>query len=101
MCGTNIMNMIRSVRQQLKDLGFRPHMSKEIESLGVHLTICQLIVVLLSIVSVVFLFVPLFYLQSILFMSLFFGLSVIFLFFGIWFWLNKVDICEKPEDILD
>lgn len=93
--------MIRNIRHQLKELGFRPHMKSEIESLGIHLTICQLVVVLLSLFSVVFLFVPFFYLQSVTFMLVFFGISLVTLFIGIWFWLHKVDICENPEDYAD
>lgn len=93
------MSLVVKVRQQLKDLGFRPHLREEIAALGVQLTICQLIVVILSISSVVFLFVPLFYLQDIRYMLLFFSVSILSLFGGMWFWIKRAEICEHPEDV--
>lgn len=93
------MSMILKIRHQLKELGFRPHMRDEIEALGVQLTVCQLIVVVLSIISVVFLFVPLFYLQDVKFMLVFFSLSLICLGCGIWFWVHRAEICEHPEEV--
>ena len=95
------MSMITKVRQQLKEIGFRPHIREEIEALGVQLTVCQLVVVVLSIISVVFLFVPLFYLQDQRFMLVFFALSLLCLGSGVWFWVNRAEICEHPEDIQD
>lgn len=95
------MSMIRKIRRQLKDMGFRSHMREEIDSLGVHLTVCQFIVVLLSIVSVVFLFVPFFYLQNVKFMIAFFAISLVSLTIGIWFWIHQAEICEHPEDYQD
>lgn len=92
------MNFIREVRRQLKELGFRPHLKDEIQSLGIELTVCQVIVVVLSIASIVFLFVPVFYLQDVRFMVLFFGLSMALLVLGIWFWVHQEEICEHPED---
>lgn len=95
------MNTASKIRQQLKELGFRPHLSQDIESLGVKLTICQIIVVILSMISVVFMFVPLFYLQNIKFMLSFFGISFVCLILGIWFWVHEADICEHPEEFED
>lgn len=93
--------MVVKIRQQLKELGFRPHLREEIEALGVQLTVCQMIVVILSIISVVFLFVPFFYLQDLRFMAVFFSLSLVCLGAGIWFWVHRAEICEHPEDILE
>lgn len=95
------MSLIIKVRQQLKELGFRPHMREEIETLGVQLTVCQLVVVMLSLTSVVFLFVPFFFLQNAMFMVIFFGLSLIAILLGMWFWVNRAEICEHPEDIVE
>ncbi len=95
------MSLVIKVRHQLKELGFRPNLQEEIETLGVQLTVCQVVVVVLSLVSVVFLFVPFFYLQNITFMIIFFALSLVSLIFGIWFWVNRADICEHPEDIVE
>lgn len=92
------MSIIKQVRHQLKELGFRPHLKDEIQALGIELTICQIIVVVLSIVSIVFLFVPFFYLQDVRFMIVFFGVSMVFLILGIWFWVHQEEICEHPED---
>ncbi len=92
------MTMIGKVRRELKELGFRPHLGQEIQSLGVELTVCQLIVVLLSIISIVFLFVPMFYLQDTRFLLLFFSLSLLCIGTGVWFWMHQEDICEHPED---
>lgn len=93
------MSMIVKIRHQLREIGFRSHMGDEIEKLGAQLTVCQIIIVILSIISVVFLFVPLFYLQNVRFMLLFFSLSIISIGLGIWFWIHKAEICEHPEDI--
>lgn len=95
------MSLVVKVRQQMKELGFRPHMRDEIARLGVQLTICQLIVVILSISSVAFLFAPLFYLQDLRFMVVFFSVSILSLLGGMWFWVNRAEICEHPEDIED
>lgn len=95
------MSMIRKIRHQLKELGFRQNLGQEIESLGIELTVCQFIVVILSVFSVVFLFVPLFYLQDIRFMLVFFSLSFICIIAGIWFWVHRAEICEHPEDYQD
>jgi len=47
---------------------------------------------------VVFLFVPLLYLQSVKFMIAFFAVSLVSLTTGIWFWVHQAEICEHPED---
>jgi len=85
------------IRNRLRELGLKPTSSEEIETLGLELTLCQFIVVVLSLISVIFLFVPLFFLRNTQFMIIFFTASVIFLAFGIWFWTNKAEICEHPE----
>lgn len=92
------MSIERNVRQQLQDLGLSKGMKDDIEALGIELTICQFIVVVLSIMSVVFLFAPLFFLRDIRFMVVFFGISSICLFVGVWFWVKKSEICEHPEE---
>ena len=92
------MTAIRHIKHKLHELGFRRDLKDEIEDMGIELTICQLIVVVLSLISVVFLFVPLFYLQDTWFMVTFFGASFLFLIFGVWFWVHKAEICEHPED---
>lgn len=95
------MSLVIKVRHQLRDLGFRPNLREEIETLGVQLTVCQFVVVVISLLSVVFLFVPFFYLQNITFMMIFFALSLICLMLGIWFWINRAEICEHPEDVVE
>ncbi len=92
------MTMIQKIRHQLKELGFQRDLKQEVESLGVQLTVCQMIVVFLSICSIVFMFVPLFYLQDLRFMALFLGLSFVCMIAGIWFWVKQAEICEHPED---
>lgn len=84
------------IRRRLHELGLSP--KNDIEMLGIELTVCQFIVVLLSLLSVVFLFIPLFFLSNIGFMVGFFVLSILCLVLGVWFWLKKVEICEHPED---
>ena len=93
------MSMIFKIKRQLKEFGFRPEIGKEIENLGVELTVCQLIVVVLSISSIVFLFMPMFYLKNLTFVAVFLGLSLVSLLAGIWFWLHKAEICEHPEEV--
>lgn len=93
------MSLIIKVRQQLKELGFRPHMREEIEALGVQLTVCQLVVIVLSLVSIVFLLAPILYLRDPIFMVVFFALSLLSLSIGLWFWVHQAEICEHPEDI--
>lgn len=93
------MSITQKIRHELKELGFRDNLQKEVETLGVQLTICQLIVVFLSIGSVVFLFVPFLFLQDIKFMLIFMGISLVCLGLGIWFWVKRADICENPEEI--
>lgn len=95
------MSMIHDIRKQLKDLGFRPNMKREIESLGIEVTVCQFIVVVLSIISIVFLLVPFVYLKDIRFMVLFVALSILCIWLGIWFWIKRAEICEHPEDYTD
>lgn len=95
------MSLVIKVRHQLRDLGFRPNLREEIETLGVQLTACQFVVVVISLISVVFLFVPFFYLQNIAFMMIFFALSLVCLILGIWFWINRAEICEHPEDVVE
>ncbi len=93
------MSMILKIKRQLDALGFRRGISKEVEKMGAELTICQMIVVVLSISSVVFLFLPIFYLQSPTFIAVFLGLSLLSLFGGVWFWIHKAEICEHPEEV--
>jgi uncharacterized membrane protein len=95
------MSMQQQVREQLKELGMTNHIKQDVSSLGLELTVCQMIVVLLSIGSVVFLFVPLFYLQNPKFMVLFFGLSFLCMVLGVWFWIKKAEYCEHPEDWIE
>ena len=92
------MSMVEKVTEQLKQLGIKPQKNPQKEILGFKLTVCQLVVVVLSMISVTFLFVPLFYLQDIKFMVVFFILSLLFLILGIWFWLHQSEICENPEE---
>ncbi len=92
------MSIELEVRNQLKALGMTSNLSNDIQSLGLEVTICQFIVVVLSIVSIVFLFTPLFFLKDLRFILFFFGISIASLLFGIWFWIKKADICEHPEE---
>jgi hypothetical protein len=92
------MKFAYKIRQELIKFGFRSNMGSEIQALEAQFTVCQLIVVVLSIISVVFLFIPFFYLQDIRFVIGFFGLSILFLIFGTWFWLKRYEICEHPEE---
>lgn len=91
--------MIFKIKHQLQEFGFRPGISKEVEKMGAELTVCQMIVVILSISSIVFLFMPIFYLQNVIFIAVFLGLSLVSLLAGIWFWLHKAEICEHPEEV--
>ena len=95
------MNINSQIRKRLKELGLRPNMKSEIESLGVEVTVCQLIVVVLSIASVVFLLVPFLYLRDLKFIFLFWGISIVCIWIGIWFWVKRADICEHPEEYTD
>ena len=93
------MSFVRKIRHELNDLGFRDNLQNEIETLGVQLTICQLIVVVLSIISVVFLFVPFLFLTDVKFMLIFMSVSLVSLGLGVWFWVKRAQICENPEEI--
>lgn len=84
------------IRKRLHELGFSK--KNDIEMLGIELTVCQFIVVVLSLISVIFLFVPIFFLNDIKFMVGFFLVSLICLIVGVWFWLKKAEICENPEE---
>ena len=95
------MSWVRIVRKKLKDFGFRSDLSHEVEKLGLQLTACQMIVVVLSMVSVVFMFAPLLFIQDVRFMAIFLGLSLLFLMIGVWFWVKRHEICEHPEEIQD
>lgn len=95
------MSIDSNVRQKLKDFGFRPNIGHEIDKMGAQLTICQLIVVVLSVSSIVFLFIPFFYIQNLLFVISFLVLSMVCILFGVWFWLHRSEICEHPEDFQD
>ena len=86
------------IRYKLKTSGFKSDLGPDIRDLGIELTICQLLVVILSLVSVVFLFVPLLYLRSPIFLAGFIGVSFVCLGISIWFWINKAKICEHPEE---
>lgn len=92
------MNIQKKVREQLKAMGIHPEKKDEMESMGLEISVCQFIVVILSIISIVFLFAPLFFLKDIRFMLVFFGISLLCLLVGLWFWLNKAEICEHPEE---
>jgi uncharacterized membrane protein len=86
---------------KLRDFGFRPGLTEEVKQIESKLTFCQMVVVLMSIISVVFLFVPLFYLQEIWFVAIFFAASFISLTIGITFWVKQSEICEQPHEVQD
>lgn len=88
---------VKKIREQLEAWGFKPDDREEFEALGIELTICQMIVIGTSFLSVVFLFTPLFYLQDIWFMVVFYALSLLVIIGGVWFWVNRADICENPQ----
>lgn len=88
----------QQIRMKLKDLGWA---SSDTGKDGDALTVCQFIVVGLSLLSVVFLLAPLFYVQQIWFMIIFFSFSTVSLFAGIWFWMRQAEICEHPDLYLD
>ncbi len=92
------MTWVHKVREQMRGLGIEPTLNDQIDELGIGLTVCQLIVIGISILSVVFLFTPLLYLQELIFLVLFYSLSLGLIILGVWFWINRADICEKPED---
>lgn len=92
------MSIEREVRDQLENLGIETDKKNQIQTLGLELTVCQFIVVVMSFFSLAFLFVPLFFLRNLFFMFGFFTVSLACMGFGIWFWLNKADICEHPEE---
>lgn len=93
------MSIARQIRGKLRELGFRPGMTQELKDMQTHLTFCQMVVVVMSIISVVFLFVPLFYLQEIWFVAIFFAASFLSLSVGVWFWVKRGDICEEPQEV--
>jgi hypothetical protein len=95
------MNVTYQIRKKLREFGFRSNLDQEIQTMGIQLTICQFIVVVLSIMSVVFLFLPIFKMQDMTFMLLLFGLSMLCLILGIWFWVKRGEICEHPEEVED
>lgn len=95
------MSMATKVREQLENLGIKTPRSEEEEKKAAKLTVCQIVVVVLSLLSVIFLFAPLFYLRDLRFMVAFFFLSFICLVGGIWIWVKQADICENPEEIQD
>ncbi len=92
------MNLSYKIRQKFTEFGFRPKMNEEVQALEAQFTICQLIVVVLSIMSVAFLFIPLMFLQDVRFVIAFFGVSFILLTVGMWFWFKRHEICEHPEE---
>lgn len=87
------MSTMGEIHEKLGEMGIKPK-----DSLGIELTVCQFIVVVLSIISIVFLFVPIFFLQDVRFLLLFFSISLLCLGVGVWFWIKKADICEHPEE---
>ena len=91
------MNIEEQIRTKLQSLKVTAKKSNDVRDVGVELTVCQLIVVLISFVSIAFLFVPLLFLKNPIFMVLLFIGDVLLLLSGIWFWLHKADICENPE----
>lgn len=93
------MNLTHKIRKKLLELGFRSNINEEIQTMGIQLTICQLIVVVLSLISVVFLFLPIFKIQDPVFMMVLFGISMLCLILGIWFWVKRAEICEHPEEV--
>jgi hypothetical protein len=92
------MSIEKEVKDQLANLGIKTSDKNQIESLGLELTVCQFIVVVLSIFAIVFLFAPLLFLKDITFMLVFFALSLLSLSFGVWFWVKKAEVCEHPEN---
>lgn len=95
------MTMIRQIKRQLEDLGLRATGRENLRALGIELTVCQLIVVILSIGAIAFLFIPLLNLQNFQIVLIFCLLSLSVLSLGVWFWTKKAEICENPEDYQD
>ena len=87
-------DLTHDIRLKLRDLGW---MSTEPIPESDALTVCQFVVVGLSLLSVIFLLAPLFYVQHVWFMVIFFSFSLGSLFGGIWFWVKQGEICEHPE----
>lgn len=92
------MSLVYQVKQQLDDLGIRRDIKDDVADLGVELTVCQIVVVVLSMASVVFMFVPLLISQDLTFVLIFFGISSLILVAGMWFWVKRAEICEAPHE---
>lgn len=90
------MSIERTIREKIKSLDI--DMPKKADATGVELSVCQFIVVILSIVSVIFLFLPILFLNNLLLLVLFFSISLLAMGVGVWFWVKKRVICESPEE---
>lgn len=88
-----------SMKRQLQELGLTPIKPKDARTLGAELTICQMIVVVLALSSAAFIIIPVFFLKNIFFIVFGLILSLIFLYFGVWFWIHRREICEDPEKL--
>ena len=94
------MTVTADIRQKLRLMGIQKS-AKDLETAGLALTVCQFIVIVLSLLSVTLLLVPLFFLQDARFLAVFFALSIVCLSLGVWFWVKRAEICEHPEEVTE
>lgn len=92
------MSLDDDIKKKIHASGYKSEFGPDVESIGAELTVCQLVVVIMSLVSVAFIVVPFLFLKNLVFMILFFALSMLSMGLGIWFWLNKGKYCEHPEE---
>ena len=91
--------MITHLNKTFKNWGIRPLRPEDAKTLGVQLTLCQFIVILLALSSGAFLLFPLFFLKSWFFILLCWSVGIVFMFTGIYVWIHQQSICEHPEHL--
>lgn len=90
------MSTDKDIHDKLREMGLAKN--KNPNFLGLEITVCQFVVVALSLLSLFFLFLPIVFLKNIILLGIFFVLSLVSLGIGIWFWVKKAEICEHPEE---
>ena len=92
------MSLDDDIKKKIHQSGYKSEFGPDLESVGAELTVCQLVVVVMSLASVAFIVVPFLFLKNLIFLLIFFAFSMLSLGFGIWFWINKAKFCEHPEE---
>lgn len=83
------------IHERLKELGVKRKTGVQLA--GIEISLCQFIIAILSLLSVVFLVVPIFFLRDTVFLFIFLSISILCTIAGVWFWLKRAEICEHPE----